>query len=295
MAKAVEEYLALRCALGFELRGSAGMLRSFAHYLEQQRASHVSTELALRWAKQPTEAQPVWWANRLGVVRRFAQYLSASDPRTEIPPMGLLPFRYRRKSPYLYSDAEVRALVSAASRIASPTGLRAATYSTLIGLLAVSGLRISEAIGLDDRDVDLAGGVLTIRRTKFGKSRLVLLHRSTNPLQPSASPISMHHSSAHSSIISSATAATGRAPAMRVWLRFTPSFAIWCSRNPCTRRSFSASWRCQPSATSEGRSISSRARRCKRCLPHPSAAPGSDVVTMPYSFSRCKQVCGSPN
>jgi integrase/recombinase XerD len=179
MAKAVEEYLALRRALGFELRGSAGMLRSFAHYLEQQRASHVSTELALRWAKQPTAAQPVWWAHRLGVVRRFAQYLSASDPRTEIPPIGLLPFRYRRKPPYLYSDAEVRALVSAASRIASPTGLRAATYSTLIGLLAVSGLRISEAIGLDDRDVDLAGGVLTIRRTKFGKSRLVPLHRST--------------------------------------------------------------------------------------------------------------------
>lgn len=179
MAKAVEEYLALRRALGFELHGSARLLRRFARYLEQQGASHVSTELALRWAKQPTKAQPVWWANRLSVVRRFAQYLSASDPRTEIPPMGLLPFRYRRKSPYLYSDAEVRALVSAASQIASPTGLRAATYSTLIGLLAVSGLRISEAIGLDDRDVDLAGGVLTIRRTKFGKSRLVPLHRST--------------------------------------------------------------------------------------------------------------------
>ncbi len=179
VAKAVEEYLALRRALGFELRRSAAMLRSFARYLEQQGALHVSTELALRWAKQPTAAQPAHWASRLGAVRRFAQYLSASDPRTEIPPVGLLPFRYRRKPPYLYSDGEVRALVSAASRIASPTGLRAATYSTLIGLLAVSGLRISEAIGLDDRDVDLAGGLLTIRRSKFGKSRLVPLHRST--------------------------------------------------------------------------------------------------------------------
>jgi len=179
LAKAVEEYLALRRALGFELRRSAGMLRGFARYLEQQGASHVSTELALRWAKQPTEAQPAWWASRLAVVRRFAQYLSASDPSTEIPPLGLLPFRYRRKPPYLYSDGEVRALVSAARRLASPTGLRAATYSTLIGLLAVSGLRISEAIGLDERDVDLASGVLTIRRTKFGKSRLVPLHAST--------------------------------------------------------------------------------------------------------------------
>jgi integrase/recombinase XerD len=179
VAKAVEEYLALRRSLGFELRRSAGILRSFARYLEQQGASHVSTELALRWAKQPTAAQPAHWASRLGAVRRFAQYLSASDPRTEIPPMGLLPFRYRRQPPYLYSDGEVRALLGAASRIDSPTGLRAATYSTLIGLLAVSGLRISEAIGLDDRDVDLASGLLTIRRSKFGKSRLVPLHRST--------------------------------------------------------------------------------------------------------------------
>jgi integrase len=179
VAKAVEDYLALRRGLGFELQRSAGILRGFARYLDQQGASHVTTELALRWAKQPREAQPAWWASRLAVVRRFAQYLSASDPRTEIPPLGLLPFRYRRKPPYLYSDGEVRALVRAAARLASPRGLRAATYSTLIGLLAVSGLRISEAIGLDDRDVDLASGVLTIRRTKFGKSRLVPLHPST--------------------------------------------------------------------------------------------------------------------
>jgi integrase len=179
VVKAVEEYLALRRALGFDLQRSARILRGFARYVEQQGASHVNTELASRWAKLPTEAQPAWWASRLGVIRRFAQYLSASDPRTEIPPMGLLPFRYRRKPPYLYSDGEVRALLSAASRITSPTGLRAATYSTLIGLLAVTGLRISEAIGLDDRDVDLVDDVLTIRRTKFGKSRLVPLHRST--------------------------------------------------------------------------------------------------------------------
>jgi integrase len=155
------------------------MLRHFSSHLEQQRASHVTTELALRWAQQPAKAQPAQWANRLGVVRRFAQYLSASDPRTEIPPAGLLPFRYRRKQPYLYSDAEVRRLLRASRRLPSKTGLRAATYATLIGLLAVTGLRISEALGLEDRDVDLAAGVLTIRRTKFGKSRLVPLHPST--------------------------------------------------------------------------------------------------------------------
>src|SRR4029077_19497350 len=99
--------------------------------------------------------------------------------RTEVPPLGLLPHRYRRKAPYIYQDADIERLLRAAARISSATGLRAATYSTLIGLLAVAGLRISEAIGLDNEDVDFAEGVLRIRRTKFGKSRLVPLHAST--------------------------------------------------------------------------------------------------------------------
>lgn len=105
--------------------------------------------------------------------------MSASDPRTEIPAAGLLPYRYKRKVPYIYRDDEVRQLLRSARHIRSATGLRAASYSTLIGLLAVTGLRINEALGLDDQDVDLADGVLTIRRTKFGKSRLVPLHPST--------------------------------------------------------------------------------------------------------------------
>lgn len=179
LRKAVEDYLAMRRALGFKLRLPAGMLREFASFLEQERASHITTALALRWAMQPAGVQPAQWANRLGVVRRFAQFLSASDRRTEVPPLGLLPYRYTRKPPYIYRDAEIRRLLHAASRIGSSTGLRAASYSTLIGLLAVSGLRISEAIALNDQDVDLAEGVLMIRRTKFGKSRLVPLHPST--------------------------------------------------------------------------------------------------------------------
>ena len=179
LRKAVDDYLAMRRALGFELRLAGGMLRHFASFLEQQGASHVTTDLALRWAKRPVEVQPAQWANRLGVVRRFAQFLSASDQRTEIPPAGLLPFRYQRKPPYIYRDEEIERLLRAAHRIQSSTGQRAASYSTLIGLLAVTGLRISEALGLDDRDIDLTEGVLAIRRTKFGKSRLVPLHPST--------------------------------------------------------------------------------------------------------------------
>lgn len=179
LRKAVEDYLAMRRALGFKLRLPAGMLRAFASFLERERASHITTALAVRWATQPVGVQPAQWANRLGVVRRFAQFLSASDPRTEVPPLGLLPYRYQRRPPYIYQDAEIGQLLRAAGRIDSATGLRPASYSTLIGLLAVSGLRISEAIALDDADVDLAAGVLTIRRTKFGKSRLVPLHPST--------------------------------------------------------------------------------------------------------------------
>jgi len=200
LRKAVEDYLAMRRALGFKLRLPAGMLREFASFVERERASHITTALALRWATQPAGVQPAQWTNRLGVVRRFAQFLSATDPRTEVPPPRLLPYRYQRRPPYIYQNAEIERLLHAAARISSPTGLRAASYSSLIGLLAVSGLRISEAIGLDDPDVELAEGVLRIRRTKFGKSRLVPLHPSTTralrrymrtrdrirPLRPSA-------------------------------------------------------------------------------------------------------------
>jgi integrase len=182
---AVEEYLQLRRTLGYKLEGPDALLRAFGRYLEQQRASRVTTALALRWACSPAAADPAWWAKRLGIVRRFATHHSATDPRTEIPPADLLPYRPLRRQPYLYSDAEVERLLCAAralrsrSRLRSRSALRAATYATLIGLLAVTGLRISEAIAIDDPDVDLADGVLTIRRTKFGKSRLVPLHPST--------------------------------------------------------------------------------------------------------------------
>ena len=179
LRKAVEDYLTMRRALGFKLRLPAGMLRDFASFLDANGASHITTNLALQWAKQPVGVQLAQWANRLGVIRRFAQFMSASDPKTEIPPQGLLPYRYHRKTPYIYREVEIQRLLRAARRIPSATGLRAASYSTLIGLLAVTGLRISEAIGLDDADVDFAEGVLRIRRTKFGKSRLVPLHPST--------------------------------------------------------------------------------------------------------------------
>jgi integrase len=107
------------------------------------------------------------------MVRRFASWLSASDPRTEIPPVGILPHRYRRKTPHIYTDTEIKRLLRQAQQLPSSKGLRASTFTTLFGLLAVTGMRVNEALGLDRQDVDLTLGILHIRRTKFGKSRYV--------------------------------------------------------------------------------------------------------------------------
>jgi integrase len=151
-------------------------LQQFVGFAESEGAEWVTTDVALRWATQSAKASPAHWARRLGIVRQFAQYCSARDPRTEIPPPDLLPYHYVRQSPSLYRDEEITALIEAAARLPSPTGLRAATYATLFGLMAVTGMRIGEPIGLDRADVDLGQGSLSIRGGKFGKSRWLPLH-----------------------------------------------------------------------------------------------------------------------
>jgi len=179
LRKALEEYLSIRRALGSKLREPAGLLRQFVAFADREGVSFVSRKLAVQWATQPANALPSTWSDRLRMVRQFAEYLSASDPRTEIPQKELLPYRYQRKPPYLYTDKQILNLVKSAKKLDPPGGLRAHTYATLFGLLAVTGMRISEPISLDREDVDLQQGVLTIRQTKFGKSRLVPLHAST--------------------------------------------------------------------------------------------------------------------
>ncbi len=176
---AVGDYLALRRGLGFKLCQEGVWLDQFASFLERHRSPRITTQLALEWATQPVHAQPAHLARRLSVVRGFAQYRAARDSGTEVPPLALLPHRYRRRPPYIYTDGEIGRLLGAAERLPSKTGLRRRTYTTLLGLLVVTGMRISEAVGLDRDDVDLANGVLTVRRTKFGKSRLVPMHAST--------------------------------------------------------------------------------------------------------------------
>lgn len=182
LRQAVHEYLSLRRSLGFKLLETGKGLLDFVTYMEQHRACYITQALAVAWAQQPRNVQPARWAQRLSYVRGFARYRSASDPRTQIPPQGLLPFQPKRARPYLYSDDEIKSLLNAALNMSyryERGALRPWTFHCLLGLLSVSGLRLSEARNLELQDVDLKEAVLTIRGTKFGKTRLVPLHSST--------------------------------------------------------------------------------------------------------------------
>ncbi len=182
LRQAVHEYLRMRRHLGFTLHEAGKGLPDFVRFMEQHRASVITQALALAWAQQPSHVQPAHWARRLSFVRAFAQYRSATDPRTQIPAPGLLPFQPRRARPYLYSAAEIRSLLRAALSMAyrfERGQLRPWVYYGLFGLLSVTGLRVREAQNLEVGDVDLEARVLTIRGAKFGKTRLVPLHPST--------------------------------------------------------------------------------------------------------------------
>ncbi len=180
LRQALDEYLALRRALGFKLRRTGQVLPCFVRFLEGEGADFITTELALRWAQADPEASSVTHADRLATVRRFAAWRSAEDRRTEIPAWRLLPRRYQRPVPYIYSPQEVESLVSTALSLPSDRGLRGCTHSTLFGLLAVTGMRIGEAVALDRDDVDLQAEVLIVRVGKGGKSRLVPIDATTN-------------------------------------------------------------------------------------------------------------------
>lgn len=175
----LDAYLRLRRSLGHELADAARLLPRFVAYLEAREAEFVTIEAALAWSLEP-DAPPgsTVWSRRMMAARGFARYLSGIDPRTEVPPAGAIPARRHWRAPFIYSEADIAALMGAARRsIAHP--FRAATYETLIGLLAATGLRIGEAIRLDCGDVDFADGVLLVRESKFKKSRLVPLQAST--------------------------------------------------------------------------------------------------------------------
>ncbi len=174
--QAVEHYLRVRRTLGYKLLVEGRMLAQFAGFLDERGHDHVTTSVALAWATAPAGADPQWWAARLTVVRGFARFQASFDERTEIPPTDLLVRGQQRQVPYLYSEQEVTALLHAARAMRCP--MRAATFESFVGLMASTGMRTGEAMGLDRDHVDPQRGTLTVHGTKFGKSRLVPLHAS---------------------------------------------------------------------------------------------------------------------
>jgi integrase len=169
----------MRRSLGFKLVRHEAGLHEFVSFLARRSSPHVTVKLALEWATQDSNHKPYEWAARLSIVRGFARYWSATDPSTEVPPLGLLPYRPPRARPYFYSNHEIEKLLKAAKTRPSIDPLRPWTYYCLFGLLAVTGLRLGEALNLQTGDMDWSEGILTIRGAKFGKSRLVPLHDST--------------------------------------------------------------------------------------------------------------------
>jgi integrase/recombinase XerD len=204
LASHVEDYLAIRCGLGFKLRTERRMLADFARFMDSVGSSTITVDIALQWATMPSGVGHAYLAQRMRAIRGFARYLHAIDPATEIPPLELLPARRHRPTPHIYTEPEIAALMAAAGTLRP--ALRAATIQTLIGLLACTGIRISEAFALDRADIDATNRLLRIRDSKYGKSREVLIDDSTlaalhtylarrDELRPTADPVCVFVSS----------------------------------------------------------------------------------------------------
>jgi integrase/recombinase XerD len=169
----LQGYLGIRRSLGYDLRSTERILRRFVEFIEAENAPYVTTALFLRWQDGSGHAGRQTWVARLSMIRLFAQWLHGFDPGHEVPPRNLIPSRNRRVRPHIYSDEQIAAIIGASAKLPSIYGMRGLTCSTLFGLIAATGLRISEALNLDNDDVDLNAGVLRVRRGKNGRERLI--------------------------------------------------------------------------------------------------------------------------
>jgi integrase len=177
LAKAVEFYLQQRRQLGFPLKEDGQILHQLVGYAaEQTHRGPLTNQLALAWAQAPAQANRLWWARRLDAARRFARFWRAFDPRTQVPPPGVLGPSYRRRAVHLYSPQEIAALMQAALDLG---GIRGLSFQTLVGLLACTGLRIREALRLQEQDIDWTAALLNVRHSKLGRSRCLPLQTST--------------------------------------------------------------------------------------------------------------------
>lgn len=173
------DYIAARRALGTRLKEPAQTLLRFIKFLARKRSVYITTPLALAWSQQSKNVQRATWARKLSMVRQFARWVHAIEPRHQVPPPRLLSVRHRRNPPHIYSDVQIQSLMVAASNLGSAKGMKGLSLETIVGLLAATGLRPGEAFVLRRADVDLQTGMLIIRESKFGKSRQVPIHSST--------------------------------------------------------------------------------------------------------------------
>jgi integrase len=172
----LKDYLALRRSLGFKLRKDGETLGGFISFFRSQKAPYLTTALALRWARLPQGTNPAWWTDRLSMLRGFAAYWKTLDPRIEVPPVRLLVPYHKRPSPYIYTKNQIAQVLAVTRQLPSEDRL---TYWTLFGLLAVTGMRVGEARGLNEEDVDLKQGTINIRAAKRGSMRVLPIHPST--------------------------------------------------------------------------------------------------------------------
>jgi integrase/recombinase XerD len=179
MDSRLDDYLRARRRFGYDLSFTERVLRRFTEFADAAGAGHVSTDLFLLWKAEYGSASNATWSGRLAMVRGFTYWLQGNDAGHEVPPAGLVSGKHRRSRPYIYSQRQIVDIIAEAARLTSSYGLRGWTCSTLLGLIAVTGLRINEAIGLDECDVDLENAVLTVRHSKSGRSRLAPIKACT--------------------------------------------------------------------------------------------------------------------
>lgn len=175
----IEDYLELRRALGFRLKKDADLLSDFSLFLRERGEHRITTSRAMEFAKLSCQASTEWQARRLMAIRNFARYWQAVDSSTEIPPHGVFKRLKQRAKPHIYTDDQIAGLVSAALAVHCGQGIAELSYATIIGLLAVTGLRIGELMGLKSQDIDLTAGRLTIHSSKRCNSRIIPIHDST--------------------------------------------------------------------------------------------------------------------
>lgn len=179
LTEELDHYLEIRRSLGYKLAAEERILRRFVSFARQNQAEHITSELFLCWQKKFGHARQDTWGHRLSVIRMFARWLQVLDSHHEVPPASLIPYRLRRARPYIYSGDQIQRIIQAAAKLPSIYGFRGLMFSTFFGLVAVTGMRISEAILLDVGDVDLTAGVITIRHGKLGKARFNPISDST--------------------------------------------------------------------------------------------------------------------